>query len=220
MNNVVMINLWLNGRSLTQNIQCVLYMVQLIRRLITHAHTLTHTLTCTLREVGNVSVVEDHLIFQHVCQSTQTRAANDAHQRAHCSLSQQPVSCSPAILIAVPDHTNIRTQLIFDLLCDQYEPQFLPPKHTSHYSVMYPRNQKGHRETWLPTHTCTENLRSCDRRIKINLLLLEKERCISDKTDVNFTYPNQKKDQSHAVILKPDLDFLSLSLFWVRNSPC
>lgn len=69
-------------------------------------------LTCTLGEVGNVSVVEDHLIFQHVCQSTQTRATNDAHHWAHCSLSQQPVSCSPAILIAVPEHNTYVTYCV------------------------------------------------------------------------------------------------------------
>lgn len=61
----------------------------------------TETLTCTLGEVGDVFVVEDHRVLQPVSQSTHPRATHDAHQRQQCSLGQEPVRCGLAILKAV-----------------------------------------------------------------------------------------------------------------------
>ena len=73
-----------------------------------------YTLTCALGEVGDISVVEGHLIFQQVSKSSKARTTNDAHQRAHCGLSKQPVSCSPALLIAVPAQREKGKFLVID----------------------------------------------------------------------------------------------------------
>ena len=59
-------------------------------------------LTGALREVGDVLVVEGHLVLEHVGQPTQTRATHDAYQWADVRLGQKPVRGGLAVLIGKP----------------------------------------------------------------------------------------------------------------------
>lgn len=58
-------------------------------------------LTGALGEVGDVLVVEHHLVLQHVGQASEPRAAHDAHHRPDVRLGQQPVGGGLAVLVAV-----------------------------------------------------------------------------------------------------------------------
>lgn len=56
--------------------------------------------TCAAGEVGNVAVLEDLLVLEHLGQPPETRAAHDSHSRPHWCAGQQPVGRGPALLVA------------------------------------------------------------------------------------------------------------------------
>lgn len=58
-------------------------------------------LTGALGEVGDVLVVEHHLVLQHVGQASEPRAAHDAHHGSDIRLGQQPVGRGLAVLVAI-----------------------------------------------------------------------------------------------------------------------
>lgn len=61
------------------HIPIVMNVTHSIRQTV-HMSEHMNTLTCALGEIGDVSVVKDHLIFQQVSQSTQARSTHDAYQ--------------------------------------------------------------------------------------------------------------------------------------------
>lgn len=65
-----------------------------------HIYIMCH-LTCALWKVGDFAVTKDLLITQHVSEAAEAWATHDAHQGAHGSLIQQPVSRSLAGLVTI-----------------------------------------------------------------------------------------------------------------------
>lgn len=64
-------------------------------------------LTGALGKVGDVLVVEQHLVLQHVSQASEPRPTHDAHHGADVCLCQQPVGGGLTVLIAVTGWAQI-----------------------------------------------------------------------------------------------------------------
>lgn len=58
-------------------------------------------LTGALWKVGDVLVVEEHLVLQHVGQPSKPRATHDAHYGSDIRLGHQPIGSGLAFLVAV-----------------------------------------------------------------------------------------------------------------------
>lgn len=86
-------------------------------------------LTGALGKVGDVFVVEHHLVLQHVGQSSEPRPAHDAHQRSNVCLRQQPVGGGLAVLIAVTRWTQISNSRPYSHMLPSSDPDHIVTYH-------------------------------------------------------------------------------------------